>query len=129
MKINYNNAFVSDFTQGLCINQKINSSYFVTKYYITNTIIFKHEIQINQYIFIDILDSRTHARTMNNTTSTKIDTQHLNLRHVHENYVMHSRQCTHGGIFYVSPSSNFAVYRVLPPRSCEIVLTQHELRK
>ena len=36
------------------------------------TILLEHEIQINQCIFIDILDSRTQACTVNNTTHTKI---------------------------------------------------------
>ena len=82
--MHHKNAFVCYFTQALCINRN-NNSYFVTKYYIMDIIILEHEIQINQYIFIDILDSRTQARKVNNTTRTEIDTQHLNLRHGHEN--------------------------------------------
>ena len=81
---------------------------------------------INIYLSIFSTHARTQARTVSNTTDTKIDTQHLNLRHGHENYVMHSRQCTHRGIlisYFVSPSSNYsnssniAADRVLPPRS------------
>ena len=78
----------SDFTQGLHISQNSDSACFVTKYYImvTQQYCVNKSLSklINTYLSILILDSRTQARTVNNTTRTEIDTHPLNLRHGHE---------------------------------------------
>ena len=141
------NAFVSYFIQGLHINQNSDSPYLVTKYYIMVTQ--QHwnmkYISINTYLSI----FSTHASKHGEQHNTHENRRHLNLRQAHQimqctvgnaltevflnniasviNQVSlfpraPTRQISSTFPYTECCYSVLAVYRVLPPSSCEMVL-------